>query len=76
MIGNLYDGRVDKIVYGANLWKQDTLKIYENDMHSSKTSVVQNENVLERMNGLDIDASLKLSFMGGLVSVNLFMRNI
>ena len=54
-----------------NLWSQETLrnKKQTTKQFSSEHKVAITQTTLDRTNLLDIDASLKLSFMGGLVSI-------
>ena len=57
-------------VSGHNLFEKKSIK------NVSRTSVtadfIANENLLDRTNVVDVSASLKLSFMGGMLSVRFF----
>ena len=54
-----------------NLWSQETLRNIKQTtkQFSSEHKVAITQTTLDRTNLLDIDASLKLSFMGRLVSI-------
>jgi hypothetical protein len=71
-LGTLYDGASDSLMTPLNLWNDSTIqanKIRQDTITSTHTSSTT-ETLLDRMNLLDIDASLALSFMGGLVKVS------
>ena len=70
-LGMLYDRRSDKLIVGKTLWSPDHLNIARNIIAAPYTnSEVFTENAIEdKANALDIEASLKLSFLSGLVNV-------
>ena len=70
MIGQLYDGSNDQIIYGATLWYPNDTVVDVNNVLNTRSKVYIDENVLDRLDYMDVDASLKLSFMGGLISVS------
>ena len=55
-----------------NLWTSDTImkRKIEAQAHYSKTTFSATEDFLDRMDLIGIDASLKLSFMGGLIQIS------
>ena len=70
-LGNIFYGTLDKISTDENMWSEKNLEKrriqnFETQYQKVKLSTYQ----LERLNNLDISANLKLSFMGGLVSVD------
>merc|ERR1719414_1042178 len=70
-LGCLYYGSHDHISPTENFWNKETISKHSDEVKKTheRGDVVLNENTLKRLNNLDIDASLKLSFMGGLVQV-------
>ena len=71
-LGCLYYGSYDHISSSENFWDKGTILQYADSKNKTteKSDVRFNENTLQRLNDLRIDASLKLSFMGGLVDVS------
>lgn len=70
-LGNIYYGQDDHIATDQNMWTSESLKKRKNvEKKISKNEIRITESVVDRLNVLDIDASLKLSFLGGLVSVS------
>merc|ERR1712012_1480469 len=71
-LGCLYYGSHDHISPTENFWNKETISKHSDEVKKTheRGDVVLNENTLKRLNNLDIDASLKLSFMGGLVQVS------
>ncbi|XP_028407913.1 uncharacterized protein LOC114530544 [Dendronephthya gigantea] len=70
-LGMLYDRRSEKLILGITLWSPDNLKAAINTRPQPFTnSEVFTENKVEdKTSALDIEASLKLSFLFGLVNV-------
>uniref|UniRef100_A0A669DEH0 Uncharacterized protein n=1 Tax=Oreochromis niloticus TaxID=8128 RepID=A0A669DEH0_ORENI len=70
-LGMLYSARRDKLIPGVTLWDDKTLKekLVENDQHSSEFEVSGTDSIDKKSSLLDIDASLKFSFFGGLFEV-------
>uniref|UniRef100_A0AAZ1XW76 B30.2/SPRY domain-containing protein n=1 Tax=Oreochromis aureus TaxID=47969 RepID=A0AAZ1XW76_OREAU len=70
-LGMLYDARRDKLIPGVTLWDNKTLKekSVENDQHSSEFEVSATDSIEKKSSLLDVNASLKASFMTGLIEV-------
>jgi hypothetical protein len=70
-LGMLYDRRSDKLILGKTLWSPDHLNAARNIIPAPFTnSEVFTENAIEdKASALNIEASLKLSFLSGLVKV-------
>ena len=70
-MGMLYDCRRDILVPGITLWDNSTLKNALNSTEQVGTgfTIISEDSLENKANQLDINASLKLSFMGGLVDV-------
>ncbi|CAB4014712.1 uncharacterized protein LOC110055875 isoform X2 [Paramuricea clavata] len=70
-LGMLYDRRSDKLILGKTLWSPDHLNAARNIIPRPFTnSEVFMENAIEdKASALNIEASLKLSFLSGLVNV-------
>ena len=68
-VGQLYDAKTDQLIPDHFLWKEDQMKIKEANVTNVFFETKIEESQLDRMNMIDIDASLKLSFMGGLIQV-------
>ena len=71
IVGQLYDGSRDQIIEGFSLWKKELMNVTESNVLSTSTEMNLENNINDRLNSMDITASLKLSFYGGLVSVSL-----
>ncbi|CAG0885349.1 unnamed protein product [Darwinula stevensoni] len=71
-LGTLYDRRSDTIVAGMTLWNMTALEknITESQLSSCYSEIIAEDSISEKTSALDIDASLKLSFLGGLVEVS------
>ena len=70
-LGDLYDRTHDVIIQGPKLWSQDQTEQYSQvKTHGTRFEVSSSENVLEKMTKLDISASLKASFVSGMVEVS------
>lgn len=70
-LGMLYDCRSDTIVPGMTLWDNSTLKkaLSSTEQVGTGFEIIAKDSLENKANQLDINASLKLSFMGGLVDV-------
>uniref|UniRef100_A0A3Q0SI50 B30.2/SPRY domain-containing protein n=1 Tax=Amphilophus citrinellus TaxID=61819 RepID=A0A3Q0SI50_AMPCI len=70
-LGMLYDARRDKLIPGVTLWEAKTLqeKSVENDQHSSEFEVSATDFTDKDSSLLDVNASLKASFLSGLIEV-------
>ncbi|XP_063687942.1 uncharacterized protein LOC134821190 [Bolinopsis microptera] len=71
VVGTFYDARKSLVQNGASFWTKDTLKKEVNVMDTiySNVDVYMENNINERSYALNVDASLKLEFLGGLISV-------
>uniref|UniRef100_A0A672FZT1 Stonustoxin subunit alpha-like n=1 Tax=Salarias fasciatus TaxID=181472 RepID=A0A672FZT1_SALFA len=71
-LGMLVDARKDRLTPGFLLWDDKTIQ--ENTEvtphYSSKTSISTSDSTESKTSHLDVDASLKASFLGGLIEVN------
>ncbi|KAK5850409.1 hypothetical protein PBY51_001292 [Eleginops maclovinus] len=70
-LGMLYDARKDELVPGLTLWDLNTIKdkISESPQQSSNFAVSASDTTESKSNMLDIEASLKVSFLSGLIEV-------
>ena len=68
----LYDCRSDKLVPGMTLWDDKTLKseLDSKDQIGSGFEVIAEDSLEKKATNLNVDANLKLSFLGGLVEVS------
>ncbi|XP_003458994.2 uncharacterized protein LOC100702146 [Oreochromis niloticus] len=71
-LGMLYDCRSDKLVPGLTLWDRDDLMkdIAERSQPSNEFEIVASESISGKSSALNVEASLKASFLGGLVQVS------
>ena len=67
-VGQLYDGKTDQLLHDRYLW-QHPIQTAKANVTNIFFETKLEESQLDRLNGIDIDASLSLSFMGGLISV-------
>ena len=70
-LGMLYDRRSDKLIPGKTLWAPDQLDKAVKTVAQPYTNseVIAEDTFEEKTKALGVEASLKLSFLGGLVSV-------
>ncbi|XP_063873078.1 uncharacterized protein LOC135107310 [Scylla paramamosain] len=69
-LGMLYDSRTEKMIPGITLWDQSTLeKRTVQQLETSDFHVLCSDSLDDKASALEVDASLKLSFLGGLVDV-------
>ncbi|KAK1879753.1 Stonustoxin subunit alpha [Dissostichus eleginoides] len=70
-LGMLYDCRKDSLVPGMSLWDRDDLKnhIGERPQSYNDCDIVASESIEDKSKALNVEASLKASFLGGLVEV-------
>ncbi|CAB1426558.1 unnamed protein product [Pleuronectes platessa] len=70
-LGMLYDCRRDLLVPGMTLWDRDDLKkhIRERPQNSNDFEIVASDSIEDKSSALKVEASLKASFLGGLVEV-------
>ena len=70
-MGDLYDRKRDVIIKGPKLWTHEETQNYSQTVTpGTKFEVLSSESVDEKMTKMDISASLKMSFMAGLVEVS------
>ena len=71
-LGMLYDCRSDMLVPGMKLWDDKTLKsvLESKDQVGSDFEVIAEDDLEKKALNLNVNASLKLSFLGGLVKVS------
>uniref|UniRef100_A0A3B3Q944 Uncharacterized protein n=1 Tax=Paramormyrops kingsleyae TaxID=1676925 RepID=A0A3B3Q944_9TELE len=70
-LGMLYDGRNDCLIPGITLWDHNDLQkdTDETIQHNTEFDVIASDSVKDKAWALNVDASLKASFLGGLVEV-------
>ena len=71
-VGQLYDAKTDQLIPDQFLWKRSEMTILETGITNVFFETKIEESQMDRMNMMDIDASMKLSFMGGMVEVYTF----
>ncbi|KAL7386400.1 hypothetical protein ABVT39_007769 [Epinephelus coioides] len=70
-LGMLYDCRKDSLVPGMTLWDRDDLRnhIGERPQSYNDFDIVASESIADKSSALNVEASLKASFLSGLVEV-------
>ncbi|XP_028987093.1 uncharacterized protein LOC114844147 [Betta splendens] len=70
-LGMLYDLRQDSLVPGMTLWDRDDLEkdARERPNPATEFEIVASESIEDKSSALNVEASLKASFLGGLVEV-------
>ncbi|XP_029383272.1 neoverrucotoxin subunit beta-like [Echeneis naucrates] len=70
-LGILYDAHKDQLIPGVTLWNKETIdkNTEELPQQSSQYQITASDSLESKASLLDIEASLKASFMGGLVEV-------
>uniref|UniRef100_A0A8D3E320 SNTX thioredoxin-like domain-containing protein n=1 Tax=Scophthalmus maximus TaxID=52904 RepID=A0A8D3E320_SCOMX len=70
-LGMLYDCRRDQLVPGLTLWDHEDLKnnIREKPQNYSDFEIIASESIEDKSQALKVEASLKASFLSGLVEV-------
>ncbi|XP_071319486.1 stonustoxin subunit alpha-like [Trachinotus anak] len=70
-LGMLYDARIDKLIPGINLWDDNTIQanIQESRQQTSKVDISSSDSIEDKSSLLNVEGSLKASFLGGLVEV-------
>ncbi|XP_037611207.1 stonustoxin subunit beta-like [Sebastes umbrosus] len=70
-LGTLYDARQDKLIPGLTFWDDEVLKesTVESCQPSSAFQIIASDSIDDKSSLMDIEASLKASFLGGLVEV-------
>lgn len=69
-LGMLYDSRTERLIPGITLWDEATLQNKtEQQLETSDFHVSCSDSLDDKASALEVNASLKLSFLGGLVEV-------
>ncbi|XP_043952545.1 stonustoxin subunit alpha-like [Gambusia affinis] len=70
-LGMLYDCRKDILVAGMTLWDDEDLQkhVRETNQGFSDFEMLASNSLQDKSNALEVDASLKASFMGGMVDI-------
>ncbi|XP_053186872.1 verrucotoxin subunit beta-like [Scomber japonicus] len=70
-LGMLYDCRKDSLIPGITFWDHDDLKnnIQERPQPYNNCEIVASESIADKSSALNVEGSLKASFLGGLVEV-------
>ncbi|XP_040002023.1 neoverrucotoxin subunit beta-like [Xiphias gladius] len=70
-LGMLYDCRQDSLIPGMTLWDRDDLEkdTRERTKPNSDFEIVASESIEDKSSALNVEASLKASFLSGLVEV-------
>ena len=70
-LGMLYDRRSEKLILGKTLWSPDQLTQAVNTITKPCTNseVLAEDTIDDKTSALNIEASIKMSFLGGLVNV-------
>ena len=65
-IGDLYDAKKGEVLAGVSLWKDDAIKnnIRRSFLPSMRTRFFAGKTSFERLDSMNIDAELKLDFLG------------
>lgn len=71
-LGMLYDCRSDGLIPGVTLWDAKMLKgaLRARPQQTSEYEVIAEDSIAAKSSSLGVEASLKASFLGGLVSVS------
>ncbi|XP_053197837.1 neoverrucotoxin subunit beta-like [Scomber japonicus] len=70
-LGMLYDARKDALIPGFTLWDTKSLQEYTVDTSQRSTNfhITASDSIESKSSLLDVEASLKASFLGGLIEV-------
>ena len=69
-VGQLYDARTDRLLHDRFLW--ETAVTREKDVTSVFYDMKNENSLMDRIDNMNMDQSLKLSFMTGLLTVRIF----
>ena len=69
-LGQLYDAKRDLIMTDKFLWYPDQMTTKKADIENVVFESKLEETQVDRMNSMEIDASLAMSFLGGLIEVS------
>uniref|UniRef100_A0A3Q4HI74 B30.2/SPRY domain-containing protein n=1 Tax=Neolamprologus brichardi TaxID=32507 RepID=A0A3Q4HI74_NEOBR len=70
-LGMLYDAKMDKLYTDFTLWDMETIKKYSTRQNqtSSNYEITASDSIESKFSLLDVSASVKASFLGGLIEV-------
>ena len=68
-VGSLYDEATEEIKTGNTFWKNGKISLRKSSVKSSSFKFMIEHNILDRLSLFNIDANLKVSFLGGLIEV-------
>uniref|UniRef100_A0A8C5MDJ5 Fibronectin type-III domain-containing protein n=1 Tax=Leptobrachium leishanense TaxID=445787 RepID=A0A8C5MDJ5_9ANUR len=70
-LGMLYDCRSDKLIPGVTLWNLDLLHkdVESKPQENTSFELITSDSISDKASALEVSASLKASFLSGLVSV-------
>ncbi|XP_033022258.1 uncharacterized protein LOC117056184 [Lacerta agilis] len=70
-LGMLYDCRKDSLIPGITLWDQDSLQkdLDIKPQPKTESEIIASDSIDDKASALNVSASLKASFLGGLVKV-------
>ncbi|XP_066573985.1 verrucotoxin subunit beta-like [Amia ocellicauda] len=70
-LGMLYDCRNDSLIPGMTLWDREALQndIDERSQRNTEFEIIASDSIEDKPSALNVEASLKASFLGGLVEV-------
>ncbi|XP_044859102.1 verrucotoxin subunit beta-like [Mauremys mutica] len=71
-LGMLYDCRSDSLIPGITLWRPEQLRMDVNTKPQPRTEfeIIASDTIEEKANALNVTASVKASFLGGLVEAS------
>ncbi|XP_071539262.1 uncharacterized protein [Panulirus ornatus] len=70
-LGALYDCRNEKLISGITLWDKETLDHKRvQKFETADFEVIASDSLEDKASALDVNASMKLSFLGGLLQVS------
>ena len=73
-VGQLYDATKDQLLHDRYLWIPYKIKLRGSNITNTFFDATLEENINDRMEKLDLEANLKMSFMFGLVKVSILMK--
>ena len=72
--GMLYDAKTDQVMVDSILWSEMVLR--NASIESTRSEWKVQHDLYDRASIFDLEASLKLSFLAGLVTVTEFLRKV
>ena len=73
-VGQLFDAKTDQLIPDQFLWKRNEMTILETGITNVFFETKIEDSQMDRMNVMDIDANMKLSFMAGMVEVRMWLE--